>query len=41
MAKNLRAIVIIEEAQVTTSYVKKEAIASYQRSEAIATRSDF
>ena len=41
MAKNLRAIVTIEKAQVTTSYVKDEAIASYQRSEAIATRSDF
>jgi len=41
MAKNLRAIVTIEKAQVTTSYVKDEAVISYQKSEAIASRSDF
>ena len=41
MAKNLRAIVTIEKAQVTTSYVKDEAIASYQKSERVAIASDL
>ena len=41
MAKNLRAVVTIEKAQVTTSYVKDEAVISYQKSEAIASRTDF
>jgi len=41
MAKNLRAIVTLQKAQVTTSYAKSEAIASYQRAEAIAYRNDF
>ena len=41
MAKNLRAIVTIEKAQVTTSYVKDEAVTSYQKAEAVAARVDF
>ncbi len=41
MATNIRAIVTIEKARVTTSYVKSEVVASHQRTEAIASRSDF
>jgi hypothetical protein len=41
MATNLRAIVTIEKAQVTASYVKDEAVTSYQKAEAIASRTDF
>ena len=41
MATNIRAIVTIEKARATTSYIKSEVVASHQRSEAIATRSDF
>ena len=41
MATNIRAIVTIEKARATTSYVKSEVVASHQRTEAIASRSDF
>ena len=41
MATNIRAIVTIEKARATTSYVKSEVVASHQRTEAIASRNDF
>jgi len=41
MAKNLRAIVTVQKVQVTSNHVKSEAVTSYQRAEAIATRNDF
>ena len=41
MAKNLRAVVTVQKAQVTANYVKDEAVTSYQKAEAIASRTDF
>jgi len=41
MAKNLRAIVTVQKVQVTSNHVKSEAVTSYQKAEAIATRNDF
>ena len=41
MAKNLRAVVTVQKAQVTANYVKDEAVTSYQKAEAVASRTDF
>ncbi len=40
MAKNLRAIITVQKAQVVSHNVKSEAVTSYQRAEAIAYRND-
>ena len=41
MAKNLRAIITVQKAQVVSHNVKSEAVTSYQRAEAIAYRNDL